>query len=209
MVPLTLSAKVFSISASSISRNLARRTAAPAELKRKWTRLNAASERSADGFTPNRLVTSTFSDSPWLPMALTSAAASRAPFSLMSAHTTLAPSRAKISAVARPIPLAAPVMRMVFPAKWSGVLGILPRLSLAATIVHRQSSPARAGGTLRCHRKVPKPERNHGQNVHRRYRLARELRSRTRGRTAEESAADAFSGQAYHHQQDRGSEFQL
>jgi hypothetical protein len=33
----------------------------------------------------------------------------------MSAQTTFAPSRAKISAVARPMPLAAPVMRIVFP----------------------------------------------------------------------------------------------
>jgi hypothetical protein len=35
----------------------------------------------------------------------------------MSAHTTLAFSRAKISAVARPMPLAAPVMMIVFPTK--------------------------------------------------------------------------------------------
>jgi hypothetical protein len=35
----------------------------------------------------------------------------------MSAQTTLAPSRAKMRAVARPIPLAAPVMTTVFPAK--------------------------------------------------------------------------------------------
>jgi hypothetical protein len=52
-----------------------------------------------------------------LPFLLTSAAVSATPFSLMSAQTTLAPSRAQISAVARPMPLAAPVTMMVFPAK--------------------------------------------------------------------------------------------
>ena len=65
--------------------------------------------------TAARLVTSMVSASAWLPMALTFSAVSLTPSSLMSAQTTLAPSRAKISAVARPMPLAAPVMRMVFP----------------------------------------------------------------------------------------------
>jgi hypothetical protein len=51
------------------------------------------------------------------PFLLTSAAVSPAPFSLMSAQATLASSRAKISAVARPMPLAAPVIMMVFPRK--------------------------------------------------------------------------------------------
>ena len=55
-----------------------------------------------------RLVTSTSSASAWLPLALTCAAVSLTPSSLMSAQTTLAPSRAKISAVARPMPLAGP-----------------------------------------------------------------------------------------------------
>jgi hypothetical protein len=68
-------------------------------------------------FTSPRRVTSTLSASAWLPLPLTIAAVSRAPASLRSAHTTLARSRAKISAVARPIPLAAPVMIMVLPAK--------------------------------------------------------------------------------------------
>jgi len=63
--------------------------------------------------TSVRLVTSTLIASALLPFLLTSAAVSSAPFSLMSAQTTLAPSRAKISAVARPMPLAAPVIMMV------------------------------------------------------------------------------------------------
>jgi hypothetical protein len=67
--------------------------------------------------TSSREVTSAFSASAWLPAPLTAAAVSRAPCSLMSAQTTFAFSRAKISAVARPMPLAAPVMRIVFPAK--------------------------------------------------------------------------------------------
>ena len=67
--------------------------------------------------TAARLVTSMVSASAWLPMALTFSAVSLTPASLMSAHTTLAPSRAKISAVARPMPLAAPVMTMVLPEK--------------------------------------------------------------------------------------------
>jgi len=40
-----------------------------------------------------------------------------APSPLMSAHTTFAPSRAKILAAARPMPLAAPVMMIVLPTK--------------------------------------------------------------------------------------------
>ena len=64
-----------------------------------------------------REVTSTFSASAWLPAPLTCSAVARAASSLMSAHTTLARSRAKISAVARPMPLPAPVMMMVLPAK--------------------------------------------------------------------------------------------
>ena len=64
-----------------------------------------------------RCVTSTLMPSAWLPLALTADAVSFTPASLMSAQTTLAPSRAKISAVARPMPLAAPVMTMVFPEK--------------------------------------------------------------------------------------------
>jgi hypothetical protein len=44
-------------------------------------------------------------------------AVSLAPSALMSVHTTFAPSRAKISAAARPMPLAAPVMMMVLPTK--------------------------------------------------------------------------------------------
>jgi hypothetical protein len=63
-----------------------------------------------------RDVTSTLSASAWLPLPLTWPPVSRAPSSLISAQTTLAPSRAKISAVARPMPLAAPVMTMVLPA---------------------------------------------------------------------------------------------
>ena len=64
-----------------------------------------------------REVTSTFSASAWLPAPLTCSAVSFALASLISAHTTLACSRAKICAVARPMPLPAPVMMMVLPAK--------------------------------------------------------------------------------------------
>jgi hypothetical protein len=39
------------------------------------------------------------------------------PFSLTSVQTTLAPSRAKMSAAARPMPLAARVMTLVLPWK--------------------------------------------------------------------------------------------
>ena len=67
--------------------------------------------------TAPRLVTSMVSASAWLPIALTFSAVSLTPFSSISAHTTFAFSRAKMSAVARPMPLAAPVMMMVFPAK--------------------------------------------------------------------------------------------
>ena len=73
--------------------------------------------RSIMSLTSPREVTSTFIASAWLPLALTAAAVWRAPASLRSAQTTLAPSRAKISAVARPMPLAAPVMTMVLAAK--------------------------------------------------------------------------------------------
>ena len=57
------------------------------------------------------------SASPCEPAALTASTVSFAPSSLMSAHTTFAPSRAKIWAVARPMPLPAPVMTMVLPWK--------------------------------------------------------------------------------------------
>ena len=105
------------MSASSISRNFARRMAAPAELNKNCTLPKAASARSTMPPTCAREVTLTFSASAWLPLPLTSSAVWRAPASLTLAQTTLARSRAKISAVARPIPLAAPVMMMVLPAK--------------------------------------------------------------------------------------------
>jgi hypothetical protein len=63
------------------------------------------------------LVTSMVSASAWPLLALTCSTVCVTPAPLMSAHTTLAPSRAKISAVARPMPLPAPVMTMVFPEK--------------------------------------------------------------------------------------------
>jgi hypothetical protein len=91
--------------------------AAPAELNRNCTLPKAASERSTMPETAARAVTSTCKARAWLPLPLTISAVERAPASSMSAHTTLAPSRAKISAVARPMPLAAPVMMMVLPAK--------------------------------------------------------------------------------------------
>ncbi len=72
---------------------LARRMAAPVELIRNWTRPKAANARSAMSSTSVRLVTSTLIAS----ALLTSAAVSSAPFSLMSAQTTLAPSRAKMA----------------------------------------------------------------------------------------------------------------
>ena len=75
--------------------------------------------RSAISLTSIRLVISTLMANALLHFLLTSAAVSPVPFSLISAQTTLAPSRAKISAMARPMPLAAPVIMMVFPAKSS------------------------------------------------------------------------------------------
>jgi len=53
----------------------------------------------------------------WPNLALICSIVSATPFSSMSERTTLAPSRAKISAAASPIPLAAPVMTTVFPLK--------------------------------------------------------------------------------------------
>ena len=65
--------------------------------------------------TAARLVTSMVSASVCPPSLLIASAVFSTPSSSMSAQTTFAPSRAKISAVARPMPLAAPVMTMVFP----------------------------------------------------------------------------------------------
>ena len=73
--------------------------------------------REGQRVSSGRAVTSTARLSACAPVALTALAVSCAPWRLMSAHTTFAPSRAKISAVARPMPLAAPVMTMVLPAK--------------------------------------------------------------------------------------------
>ncbi len=77
----------------------------------------ASTVRLTMSSTCARWVTSTFRASAWLPLVLTSVAVSLTPASLRSAQITLAPSRAKMFAVARPMPLAAPVMTMVFPAK--------------------------------------------------------------------------------------------
>jgi hypothetical protein len=84
-----------------------------AELNRNWTRPKAAIARLAMSSTSVR--SSTLIASALLPFLLSSAAVSPAPFSLISAQTTAAPSRAKISALARPMPLGAPVIMMVFP----------------------------------------------------------------------------------------------
>src|SRR5262249_43320315 len=63
-------------------------------------------------------------------------AVSFAPFPLRSAHTTFAPSRAKIIAAARPMPLEAPVMMMVLPTKYFGVLDMADILASAMNAVY-------------------------------------------------------------------------
>src|SRR5271155_1917472 len=123
-----------------MSRNLDPRSAGPAERHRNCTLPKASIVRLTKSSTCAREVTSTFKASAWLPLPLTAAAVSRAPCSLRSAHTTLACSRAKISAVARPMPLAAPVMMMVLPAKYSGVLGMV------SPVCWRRIVPARRPG---------------------------------------------------------------
>jgi len=67
--------------------------------------------------TSARDVTLTLSPSAWLPLALTRGGGVFHAVSLMSAQTTLAPSRAKISAVARRHALAAPGDDMVLSEK--------------------------------------------------------------------------------------------
>ncbi len=91
--------------------------AAPAELKRNCTLPKPSIASWIISLTASRLVTSIVSAKAWLPIVLICSAVSLTPLSLMSAHTTLAFSRAKMRAVARPIPLAAPVIMMVFPEK--------------------------------------------------------------------------------------------
>ena len=95
--------------------------AAPAELNRNCTLPKPSIASCTMSSTAARLVTSMVSASAWPPkfpdLALTCSTVCVTPAPLMSAHTTLAPSRAKISAVARPMPLPAPVMTMVFPEK--------------------------------------------------------------------------------------------
>src|SRR5207249_2825340 len=59
-------------------------------------------------------VTSRCTGSAWPPPASTSAAVVFAPGSSTSAHATLAPAAAKASAVARPIPFAAPTTMAIF-----------------------------------------------------------------------------------------------
>ena len=100
-----------------MSRNFDRRSAAPAELNWNCTVPNASIACRTMSSTCAREVTSVRERQRLAARALTCSAVSRAPSSLRSAHTTLAPSRAKISAVAWPMPLAAPVMMMVLPAK--------------------------------------------------------------------------------------------
>src|SRR5215467_594754 len=85
-VPFTLRSKVFSKSASSISKNVARRIAAPAELNKNCTLPNASIARLAMSLTCLRTVTSTFSASDWLPLSLTCAAVSRAVLIDVGAH---------------------------------------------------------------------------------------------------------------------------
>src|SRR5438445_192313 len=88
-------------------------------------------------------VTSRCTGSAWPPPASTSAAVVFAPGSSTSAHATLAPAAAKASAVARPIPFAAPTTMATF------FSSVNPE-SIITSSMRSQALPPALGPALQC-----------------------------------------------------------
>ena len=76
------------------------------------------------------------------PMARTSATVCASPSALMSVRYSSAPSRASRSAVARPIPLAAPVRKALLPAKLYAMGATIPAVTTASRRPARPRVPA-------------------------------------------------------------------
>ncbi len=121
--------------------------ATPALLQTTCTAPNSVNARSARACTSVRRLTSVFTARPRRPAWVTPATVSAMPVSSRSATTTSAPSRAKSSASARPIPLAPPVTTAVRPCRL--VRGTAP--SVAPPSARCQPllfSTVRSGGRL-------------------------------------------------------------
>src|SRR3954447_7234269 len=119
--PRRLMSKIRSHSSSLTSAAGPTGCSTPALLNAMSSRPNASNVWSSAALTSWPLVTSHRTTSTRPPWSSISPAVSRLPCSDTSATTTVAPADAKATAVARPIPLAAPVTKATFPTKlpWS------------------------------------------------------------------------------------------